>query len=144
MKKKNFASKDSGATIIQSSKGVKSRKAILSSSKEEYLILPSCKDDEEYSLTINLSEDVAVSAVVVSNHEEFSDSLLEIEFTGSIDYPPSEKWLPLGSVHPRPGKHLHALRIADHGQDNNMIRYLKVNMKGQQGNELYCTITRIM
>lgn len=43
--RKNFASKDSGATIIQSSKGVKNPKAVLSGSPEEYLILPSCKDD---------------------------------------------------------------------------------------------------
>lgn len=91
MKGKNYAAKDSGATILQSSKGVKNPKSILSSSKEEYLILPSCRDGEEYSLIINLSEDVAVEHIVITNHEEFSDILSQIIFEGSIDYP-SDKW----------------------------------------------------
>lgn len=98
-KRKNFASKDSGATIIQSSKGVKNPKAVLSATPEEYLILPSCNAEQEYSLIINLSEDVAVDTIVISNHEEFSDSLQEISFLGSIDNPP-EKWVPLGTVYP--------------------------------------------
>ena len=62
------------------SKGVQNPKAILSNSKEEYLILPSCKENEEYTLIINLSEDVAIDTIVISNHEDFSDQLKEIEF----------------------------------------------------------------
>ena len=55
------------------SKGVQNPKAILSNSKEEYLILPSCKENEEYTLIINISEDVAIDTIVISNHEDFSD-----------------------------------------------------------------------
>lgn len=97
MKGKNYASKDSGATILSNSKDVKNPKAILSASKEEYLILPSCKNEQDYSLIINLSEDVAVENIVVTNHEEFSDILSEISFYGSIDYP-SDKWVKLGTI----------------------------------------------
>ncbi|CDW90423.1 UNKNOWN [Stylonychia lemnae] len=140
-KGKNYASKDSGATILTSSSGVKNPKSVLSGSKEEYLILPSCKNDIEYSLVINLSEDVAVENIVISNHEEFSDSLNEIKFMGNIDYP-TEKWIPLGVIHPIVGEHDHQLDVQM--QDTQMIRYLKVVMKGSQDNELYCTITRIM
>ena len=38
--RKNYASKDSGATILWKSDGIKNPKAILSANKEEYLILP--------------------------------------------------------------------------------------------------------
>lgn len=97
--RKNFASKDSGATILWKSKGIRNPKAILSNSNDEYLILPECKNDEEYSLIINLSEDVAVDTIVTSNHEDFSDIMYSIEFMGSIDYPP-EKWVDLGTLEP--------------------------------------------
>lgn len=102
--RKNFASKDSGATILQKSAGVKNPKAILSANKDEYLILPSCKEDEKYSLIINMSEDVTIDTIVISNHEDFSDNLSEIELKGSIDYPP-EKWVRLGSVFPKLGEY---------------------------------------
>ena len=139
--RKNFASKDSGATIIHSSRGVKNPKAVLSASTEEYLILPSCRDDQEYSMIINLSEDVAVDMVVVSNHEDFSDPLREISFFGSIDYPP-DKWVPLGTIRPQAGVHLHQLNVEL--EESQMIRYLLVVMKGHGESELYCTLTRIM
>jgi len=74
------------------------------------LILPSCKNDTEYSLIINLSEDVAVENILISNHEEFSDSLSEIKFLGSIDYP-SDKWLYLGTIFPITGEHDHQLDV---------------------------------
>ncbi len=67
---------------------MKNPKAVLSNSKDEYTIMPSCKGNEVFSLIINLSEDVAVDTIVISTQEDFSDSLLEIEFMGSIDYPP--------------------------------------------------------
>jgi hypothetical protein len=44
------------------------------------LILPQCKEGQEYSLIVNLSEDVLVDTIVVSNHEDFSDILSSIEF----------------------------------------------------------------
>jgi hypothetical protein len=108
LSRKNFASKDSGATILWKSEGLKNPKAILSNNKDEYLILPMCKSSQEYSLIINLSEDVAVDAIVTSNHEDFSDTLSEIQFMGSIDYPP-ERWVELGSIKPVIGEHEHRL-----------------------------------
>lgn len=93
--RKNFASKDSGATVLCKSQGITNPKAILSPNQEEYLILPECKEDQQYTLIVNLSEDVAVDTIVVSNHEDFSDILSSIEFQGSIEYPP-EQWVQLG------------------------------------------------
>jgi hypothetical protein len=108
--RKNYASKDSGATILHKSSGVKNPKSILSGNRDEYLILPSCKKDEVYTLIINLSEDVAIDNIVISNHEEFSDNLEEIEFMGSIDYPP-DKWVRLGSIFPKAGLYHNYLSV---------------------------------
>lgn len=79
--RKNFASKDSGATILsKSGKGITNPKAILTANQEEYLILPDCKENSEYVLIVNLSEDVAVDTIVISNHEDFSDILSIMSF----------------------------------------------------------------
>ena len=67
MKRKNFASKDQGATVVDSSSGVLNSKSILSKSKDEYLILPYCNHEQNTSLVIHLSEDVAVDAIVLTN-----------------------------------------------------------------------------
>jgi hypothetical protein len=57
-----------------------------------------------------MSEDVTIDTIVVSNHEDFSDSLKEIELMGSIDYPP-EKWVKLGSLCPKIGQYEHKLQV---------------------------------
>lgn len=82
---KNFASKDSGATILSSGRGIKNPKAILSGNKDEYLIMPNCSGGVSQDLIINLSEDAVIDAIIVTNFEDFSDKLLEIELTGGID-----------------------------------------------------------
>ncbi len=116
------------------SKGVQNPKAILSNSKDEYLILPSCTEKEEYTLVINLSEDVAIDTIVMSNQEDFSDKLKEIEFQGSIEYP-TEDWVFLGKAMVG----FETVNVERH----QMFRYLKIIMRGQEGNELYCTITSV-
>ena len=70
------------------------------------MILPECNGDNKYTLIINLSEYVSVDTIVMSNHEDFSDILAELEFQGSLDYPP-ESWLNLGSITPISGVHEH-------------------------------------
>ncbi len=104
------------------------------------MILPECKGDQEYVLIVNLSEDVAIDTIVIGNHEDFSDLLSVIEFQGSIDYPP-DVWLDVGSITPEPGRHEHVLTVEL--DKSRMIRYLRIVLKGQEGNELYCTLTSL-
>jgi len=62
------------------------------------LILPDCgatfnlAQEDLPNVIINLSDDVVVESVEVSNHEDFSASLFEISVFGSIDFPPM-KWV---------------------------------------------------
>jgi hypothetical protein len=96
--KQNFAESSAGANILYASKGIVNKKAILDSSNEVYLILPDCgatfglPQEELPNVIINLSDDVVVESIEVSNHEDFSASLSEITVYGSIDYPPS-RWV---------------------------------------------------
>ena len=97
-KRKNFASRDSGATILDS-QGVINAKSILSKTNDEYLIMQQCNSRVNNSLVIHLSEDVTVDSILASNHEDFSVNLKEIQFYGSNDYPPkNDKWINLRSI----------------------------------------------
>lgn len=109
--RKNFASKDSGSTIIWRSEGITNPKSILSANKEEYLILPDCKEHKEYALIVNLSEDVLVDTIVITNNEDFSDVLGSIHFEGSIDYPPEHQWIDVGELRPAVNQHEHVLNV---------------------------------
>ena len=101
--KQNFAESSAGANILFASKSIINKKAILDSSNEVYLILPDCgatynlPQEELPNVIVNLSDDVVVESIEVSNHEDFSASLSEITVYGSIDYPPS-KWVQLGTI----------------------------------------------
>ena len=69
--------------------------------------MPECYKNKESSnsLVIHLSEDVTVETIMVSNHEEFSANLGEIQFYGSSEYPPvNGKWLNLTSIFPEKGQ----------------------------------------
>lgn len=101
--KQNFAESSAGASILFASKGIVNKKAILDASNEVYLILPNCgtssysTNEDLPNVIINLSDDVVIESIEVSNHEDFSASLQEISVYGSIDYP-ATKWTHLGTV----------------------------------------------
>lgn len=53
------------------------------------------------TLVINLSDDLLIDTILVSNHEDFSSPLGHIAFYGSIDFPPKDdEWKLLGTLTP--------------------------------------------
>jgi hypothetical protein len=75
------------------------------------LILPDCSNtfigsaEDPTSLyehvVINLSDDVEIDAILISNNEDFSANLEEILLFGSSDFPPPDnKWVKIGSIKP--------------------------------------------
>ena len=101
--RKNFASSSSGANVLTSSKGIYNSKAVLSSNTESYLTVSECNSRRMEKLVINLSDDVLIDTILVSNHEDFSSPLGHIKFYGSIDFPPKDdEWSFLGTLRPEP------------------------------------------
>ena len=112
--RKNFANNKSGATVTKATSGILNKNAILDQSDETYLILPDCSksarseqvsnvsagETTEY-LVINLSDDVEVDYIVISNNEDFSANLEEVIIFGASDFPPPDnKWINVGSIKP--------------------------------------------
>ena len=101
--RKNYADSSSGASILFASNTLINKKASLDNSNESYMSLPECAHPEHHSkdfdelpyVIINLSDDIVVDSIQVSNKEDFSRSFHQIYVEASIDYPPS-KWISLG------------------------------------------------
>jgi hypothetical protein len=75
-------------------------KHILDSSNDSYFYMPHCgfsDFNEPTFLIVNLSDDIVVDRVKVSNQEDFSANLKLIHVEGSIDYP-TESWYSLGYI----------------------------------------------
>ena len=163
--RKNFASSSSGAAVLSSSPGIVNRGAVLKSDEDQYLTVSECNSSQTETLVINLSDDVLIDTILVTNREDFSSQLGVIAFYGSIDYPPQdEKWSYIGSLNPEQsqlqghiGQHLlsleqhsRTLEAETNAQNNQqhhsgLVRYLKVQMTGHERNDngLYCTLTRM-
>jgi 4-hydroxy-3-methylbut-2-enyl diphosphate reductase IspH len=75
--KKDFASKNSGGTILKADSGIKNASSILSKSKDDYLLVSNCNSHER-ELLIHLSEEVSIETILADNHEDFSSSFNEI------------------------------------------------------------------
>ena len=86
--RKNFASSSSGANVLKASQGVVNKGALLKSDDDAYSTLNECHNLRTYTMIINLSDDVQIDTILVTNHEDFSAQLGDMSFYGSIDYPP--------------------------------------------------------
>lgn len=142
--KKDFASKNSGATILKSESGIKNANSILSKSNDDYMLVTNCNSSKK-EFVIHLSEEVTIDTIYADNYEDFSASFQQIEFFGSSDYPPqNNKWKTIGVMHPKEGVNQYLASIdPSYAQDKQMIRYLKVILKGTDQNEMYCTLTHL-
>ena len=76
--------------MLKATSGIVNKGAILVSSADQYLIMDECNSKHTETLIINLSDDVQIDTILVSNTEDFSSQLGEINFYGSIDYPPKD------------------------------------------------------
>ena len=62
-------------------------KSILDGSSDSYMYMPHCASDEGQYTIVNLSDDIVIENIMVSNQEDFSAQLSRIHVEGSIDYP---------------------------------------------------------
>lgn len=111
--RKNYASSESGATIVAKSH-VTNAKSILKESSDSYLIMPVCNSDTVNSITMHLSEDVTVDSIVLSHQEDFSANLKEIRLYGTNDYPPDSEnmWINLTTTYPDEFDRIHLVTLS--------------------------------
>ena len=75
-KLKNYASKDSGAVLLEHSPGAKGSDNLLVDSKDRYSISP-CEDKQW--VVIGLSEDIQVRTIKLGSYEKYSRTVKEFQ-----------------------------------------------------------------
>ncbi|CAG8476750.1 11004_t:CDS:10 [Diversispora eburnea] len=89
----NFASFDCGASVLKANKEAKGTSAILSESKDTY-VLNQCSATK--FVIVELCEDILIEYVAIANFEFFSSTLKDFRISISDWYPPKNGWTVLG------------------------------------------------
>ncbi|CAM9975142.1 unnamed protein product [Discosporangium mesarthrocarpum] len=93
VKLQNYASRDSGAVVLEGSPGSKGMDNLLVDSKDKYAI-SSCEDKQW--VVLGLSEDILVRTIKISSNEKFSSLVKSFQVLASQTFPVNE-WLDLGT-----------------------------------------------
>ncbi|CAM9560602.1 unnamed protein product, partial [Laminaria digitata] len=131
----NYASRDSGAVMLESSPASKGMANLLVDSKDKYAISP-C-EDKQWAV-LGLSEDIRVRTIRLSSHEKYSSLVKDFQVLASQSYPVNE-WLDLGTF---TAKFVQGEQTFDL-PDPAFARYLKFKFLSHYGDEFYCTVSQV-
>jgi len=99
----NYASIDCGANVLKANKEAKGTSAILSESKDSY-VLNKCSA-EKYVI-VELCYPILVDTIVLANFEFFSSTFKNIRASISKWYPPKENWKVIGEYRAKNSREL--------------------------------------
>lgn len=134
-KQKNYASRDSGAVLLEHSPSTKGADNLLVDSKDKYAISP-CEDKQW--VVIGLSEDILVRTIVLGSHEKYSRTVKEFQVLASLSFP-VDHWMDMGTFT--------AQQVLGEQSFNVPVpayaRYLKFKFSNHHGDEYYCTLSHV-
>jgi len=96
----NYASRDKGADVLESSPSAKGAGALVLKDQDKYCITP-C--NEKLFVVLQLSEDLTMEKFVLANYEQYSSMVKDFQVFGSLKYP-TEEWKLLGNFTALPGQ----------------------------------------
>jgi hypothetical protein len=134
----NFASQAAGAVIMGANPEMSGTSSLLSGDADSYAL---SRCDAKKWVVVQLSEDVIVDELVISNDEKYSSAVHHFRVLGSQKYPTSE-WMVLGnfSAANMLGEQTYRILPAFKQQ---FVRFLKINWLSHYGNEFYCTWSKV-
>ena len=134
----DYASKISGAQILEKTHSIKGASNLLTGDKDKYSIAP-CEDKK--NVVIGLSEDILVKQIKLSNYERYSSRVKEFQVLVSQEYPvPNEEyWDSIGTfeAESKSGEQEFELEAPS------WARYIKFRFLSHYGSEHYCTLSQI-
>ncbi|GBC04371.1 hypothetical protein RclHR1_05640014 [Rhizophagus clarus] len=131
----NYASIDCGANVLKANKEAKGTSAILSESKDSYL-LNDCS--VENYIIVELCYPILVDTVVLANFEFFSSTFKDIRMSISKWYPPKEDWKVIGEYHAKNSRELQIFNIK---APIMFAKYIRVDFKTHYGRHHYCPVS---
>ncbi|CAG8465848.1 14974_t:CDS:2 [Acaulospora colombiana] len=131
----NFASFDCGAIVLKANKEAKGATAILSESKDTY-VLNKCSATKFVEL--ELCEDILIEYVALANFEFFSSTFKDFRISISNWYPPKEGWKLLGQY---TAKNLREIQVFSIKNPIMFARYLRIDFDSHYGHQHYCPVS---
>lgn len=133
----SYSSFDAGATVLKTSPGAKNAKAILVENKDSYMLLE-CQAASKF-IIVELSDDVLIDTVVLSNFEFFSSMIRHFRVSVSDRYPiKADRWKELGLFEARNSRDIQPFLV-----QNPLIwaKYVRIEFLTQYGKEYYCPVS---
>eukprot|EP00501_MAST-03F_sp_TOSAG23-6_P002445 GSMAST32.ASY1.ANO1.2554.1 assembled CDS len=134
IQKFNFASFDAGAKMLRVSDGIEASDVILKNDNDKYMMTPCASN--VWWLVVQLSEDIAVTSISLSNYEHYASSVKRFQVLGSSQYP-TEGWILLGQFTASKERGVQEFTMPKRV----WARYLKLRILSHYGSEFYCTLT---
>ncbi|RHZ84460.1 hypothetical protein Glove_81g77 [Diversispora epigaea] len=131
----NFASFDCGASVLKANKEAKGTSAILSESKDTY-VLNQCSATK--FVIVELCEDILIEYVAIANFEFFSSTLKDFRISISDWYPPKNGWTVLGQYK---AKNLREIQVFKVLNPLMFARYLRIDFLSHYGHQHYCPVS---
>lgn len=133
----SYSSFDAGATVLKSSPDAKNAKAILVENKDSYMLLE-CHTKNKFVI-VELSDDILIDTVVLSNFEFFSSMIRKFRVSVSARYPVKlDKWVDLGTFEARNSRDIQPF-LVEHPQI--YTKYIRIEFLSHYGNEYYCPVS---
>ncbi|KAI9009149.1 UNC-like C-terminal-domain-containing protein [Hyaloraphidium curvatum] len=130
----NYASSDCGASIVGTNREASHASAILSSSRDSYMLNKCAAADKH--VIVELCEDVLVDALAVANFEIFSSNLKD--FNVLVRARPAEGWKLLGTFRAANTRDVQLFRVPD---PKLWARFVRLDVVSFYGRELFCPIS---
>ena len=139
----DYASKHSGANIIDKSKDFQGTSNLLVDDDDRYAISPcDIGNGGTKYVIVALSEDILVKTIKLLSYERYSSQTKQFQVHGSQTYPISTKWVDLGTFTAKPWYNTNGQQTFELEQGV-WARYLKFRFLSHYGNEFYCTLSQI-
>ncbi|XP_055332170.1 SUN domain-containing ossification factor-like [Paramacrobiotus metropolitanus] len=134
MKNTNYASIACGAKVIAHNAEAENPGAILSSSRDEYMLNP-CKARKYF--VVELCESIHVHGFDIGNMELFSNIPRQIQVSASVRFP-TRDWIDLGRYDMKESRTIQNFSVA---VKSGFVKYVRVEMLEHYGKEHYCPIS---
>ncbi|CAI2176070.1 3495_t:CDS:2 [Funneliformis geosporum] len=131
----NYASIDCGANVLKANKEAKGTSAILSESKDSY-VLNKCLVEKHF--IVELCYPILVDTIVLANFEFFSSTFKNFRVSISKWYPPKEDWKVIGEYRAKNSRELQIFNVKDPIM---FVKYLRIDFQTHYGHNHYCPIS---
>ncbi|CAJ0747913.1 21197_t:CDS:2 [Entrophospora sp. SA101] len=134
-KRFNYASFGCGALTLKANEGAKHISAIISESKDSYLI-NQCSSNK--FVIVELCSEILIDTISLANYEFFSSTFKDFRVSISQMYPPKDDWMFLGQYRARNTREIQVFKVE---QPLIFVKFMRIEFLSHYGSQFYCPVS---